>query len=58
LFGEMVRSAPPVSFSETPGRVAPPCLRGQHNRSVLAEVGYSDDEIARFEAEQIVIPAS
>ena len=58
LFGEMVRAAPPVSFSETPGRVAPPCLRGQHNRSILAEVGYSDDEIERFEADKIVIPAS
>ena len=58
LFGEMVRAAPPVLFSETPGRVAPPCLRGQHNRPILAEVGYSDDEIARFEADQIVIPAS
>lgn len=58
LFGEMVRAAPPVTFSETPGRVAPPCLRGQHNRSILAEVGYSDDEIARFEADKTVIPAS
>ncbi|HUF96814.1 MAG TPA: CoA transferase [Ilumatobacter sp.] len=58
LFGEMVRAAPPVTFSETPGRVAPPCQRGQHNRSILAEVGYSDDEIARFEADEIVIPAS
>src|SRR5690606_16599787 len=25
VFGEMVRAAPPVAFSETPGRVAPPC---------------------------------
>ena len=58
LFGEMVRAAPPVVFSETPGRVAPPCLRGQHNRSILTEVGYSDDEIERFEADKTVIPAS
>ena len=41
LFGEMVRAAPPVAFSETPGRVAPPCLRGQHNRAILAELGYA-----------------
>ena len=46
----MVRAAPPVTFSETPGRVAPPCLRGQHNRSILAELGYSDDEIDDFES--------
>jgi crotonobetainyl-CoA:carnitine CoA-transferase CaiB-like acyl-CoA transferase len=56
LFGEMVRAAPPVAFSETPGRVAPPCLRGQHNRALLAELGYGDDEIAALEAGGIVIP--
>ncbi len=56
LFGEMVRAAPPVAFSETPGRVAPPCLRGQHNRTILAELGYGDDEIATLEAGGIVIP--
>jgi crotonobetainyl-CoA:carnitine CoA-transferase CaiB-like acyl-CoA transferase len=56
LFGEMVRAAPPVSFSETPGRVAPPCVRGQHNRSVLAELGYTPDEIAGLEASGAVIP--
>jgi crotonobetainyl-CoA:carnitine CoA-transferase CaiB-like acyl-CoA transferase len=56
LFGEMVRAAPPVAFSETPGRVVPPCVRGQHNRAVLAELGYGDDEIATLETGGIVIP--
>jgi crotonobetainyl-CoA:carnitine CoA-transferase CaiB-like acyl-CoA transferase len=56
LFGEMVRAAPPVSFSETPARVAPPCLRGQHNREILTELGYSDTEIAALEASGAVIP--
>jgi crotonobetainyl-CoA:carnitine CoA-transferase CaiB-like acyl-CoA transferase len=56
LFGEMVRAAPPVVFSETPGRVAPPCVRGQHNRSILAEAGYSAAEIDGLEAENVVIP--
>jgi crotonobetainyl-CoA:carnitine CoA-transferase CaiB-like acyl-CoA transferase len=39
LFEPMVRLAPPVSFSKTPGRVAPSCLRRRHNRSILRETG-------------------
>ena len=54
-FGEMVRSAPPVAFSETPGRVAPPCARGEHNRAVLAELGYGQDEIDDLEVRRIVV---
>lgn len=56
VFGEMVRAAPPVAFSETPGRVAPPCLRGQHNRSVMTELGYSDTEISKLEELKAVVP--
>jgi crotonobetainyl-CoA:carnitine CoA-transferase CaiB-like acyl-CoA transferase len=56
LFGEMVRTAPHVSFSETPGRVAPPCVRGQHNRSILTEFGYTEDDTARFESDGVIIP--
>jgi crotonobetainyl-CoA:carnitine CoA-transferase CaiB-like acyl-CoA transferase len=56
VFGEMVRAAPPVKFSETPGRVAPSCLRGQHNRTILAELGYSEDDIAKLEELNAVIP--
>jgi crotonobetainyl-CoA:carnitine CoA-transferase CaiB-like acyl-CoA transferase len=56
LFGSIIRAAPPVSFSETPGKVAPPCRRGEHNHAILAEVGYSDDEIAKLEAEAVIFP--
>jgi crotonobetainyl-CoA:carnitine CoA-transferase CaiB-like acyl-CoA transferase len=56
LFGKLVRAAPPLAFSETPGRVAPPCVRGQHNREILAEVGYSDVEIADLEQAGVVFP--
>ena len=54
MFGSMVRAAPPVSFSETPGRVAPPCLRGEHNHAILRQIGYSPDEIAELEADGVV----
>jgi len=56
LFGEMVRAAPAVRFSDTPGRVAPPCRRGQHNRAILAEIGYGSDEIDQLETSGVVIP--
>jgi len=55
-FGPMVVAAPSVRLSETPGRVGLPCERGQHNRSVLAEVGYSEDEIDKFEANGVIFP--
>jgi len=56
LFGEMERAALAVRFSGTPGRVAPPCRRGQHNRAILAEIGYGSDEVDQLEASGVVIP--
>jgi crotonobetainyl-CoA:carnitine CoA-transferase CaiB-like acyl-CoA transferase len=56
LFGPMWRAAPPVTFSETPGRVAPPCMRGEHNHAILSELGYSAEEIKGFEAILAIIP--
>ncbi len=55
-FGEMIRSSPPVAFSETPGRVGLPCGRGQHNRAILGELGYTGGEIDEFEASLVIIP--
>lgn len=56
MFGSMVRAAPPISFSETPGRVEPPCRRGQHNQAILTELGAGPDEIAQLEADGVVFP--
>jgi crotonobetainyl-CoA:carnitine CoA-transferase CaiB-like acyl-CoA transferase len=49
IYGEIIRAAAPISFSETPGRVAPPCTRGQHNHTILSELGYSEGDITKFE---------
>ena len=49
---------PPVKFSASPGGVlrgAP--LLGEHTREVLAEHGFSDNEIERLIAERAVIAA-
>ncbi len=46
---------PPWRLSETPGGIhSRSPLLGEHNHRVLGELGFSDDEINRLEAEQIV----
>lgn len=47
LYTTLVRAAPALEFSEHRVRLAPNCLRGQHNDSVLAEFGV--DETTRKE---------
>jgi crotonobetainyl-CoA:carnitine CoA-transferase CaiB-like acyl-CoA transferase len=58
LFGSLVRAAPPVTFSETPCVVGPPCMRGEHNRRVLSEIGYTDAEITALEESGVLCPPS
>lgn len=51
LLGEVTVPGNPLRFSEQPfdlDLLAP--LLGQHNREVLAELGYSDDDVGRLEA--------
>jgi crotonobetainyl-CoA:carnitine CoA-transferase CaiB-like acyl-CoA transferase len=50
LFGSILRAGPPVGLSETPGRVAPGCLVGQHTESILAELGYAPERIEELRA--------
>jgi crotonobetainyl-CoA:carnitine CoA-transferase CaiB-like acyl-CoA transferase len=55
-FGPMVIWAPHLRFSKTPSRLGRPCERGEHNRPVLADAGYSAAEIDRLEATGAVVP--
>jgi crotonobetainyl-CoA:carnitine CoA-transferase CaiB-like acyl-CoA transferase len=53
-FGSVLRAGPPVTFSETPPRVAGGCLLGQHTEAVLLELGYTAEEIDALEAQGVV----
>ena len=48
-FGKYWRYSPVVRFSHTDAKTGPGCLRGEHNESVLKELGYSDDSIKDLE---------
>jgi crotonobetainyl-CoA:carnitine CoA-transferase CaiB-like acyl-CoA transferase len=54
----MVIWAPHLRFSKTSSRLGRPCERGEHNRPVLADAGYSVAEISRLEASGVVVPLS
>ncbi len=54
LFGPLLRHGLPVQFSETPGRLGTSCLRGEHTLAILTELGYSDDEVAKLLADEVV----
>jgi crotonobetainyl-CoA:carnitine CoA-transferase CaiB-like acyl-CoA transferase len=54
LFGAIRRHGLPALLSETPGRVAPGCLRGQHTRAILEELDYDGAAVADLEARGIV----
>jgi len=51
MFGTLLRYAPPVALSATPGRMAPGCTIAQHTASILSELGYGNDEIAKLAAD-------
>ncbi len=54
-FGPILRAAPPVVLSETPGRIAPSCLLGQHTEALLTELGYNTEQIDDLVDRKIVL---
>jgi crotonobetainyl-CoA:carnitine CoA-transferase CaiB-like acyl-CoA transferase len=54
VFGPLLRYAPPAALSATPGRLAPGCTVAQHTATILAEIGYSEDEVAKLAASGVV----
>lgn len=54
LFGRHRRHGPVVRLSATPAKGGPASTIGQHTRAVLAELGYTDDEITELRAKGVV----
>jgi crotonobetainyl-CoA:carnitine CoA-transferase CaiB-like acyl-CoA transferase len=53
-FGRHRRLGPLARLSLTPCEARPACLVGQHTESILLELGYAPDEIARLEADGVI----
>jgi formyl-CoA transferase len=49
--GRYVTVGNPVKLSASPTRIGPAPLLGQHRREVLAELGYTEADIAALEAD-------
>jgi crotonobetainyl-CoA:carnitine CoA-transferase CaiB-like acyl-CoA transferase len=52
--GKIKVVGPPIHFSETPCTLRMPCPElGEHTHEVLAELGYSNDEVSRLIDEKV-----
>jgi crotonobetainyl-CoA:carnitine CoA-transferase CaiB-like acyl-CoA transferase len=49
------RLTPMVRFSRSSTVAGPACLAGQHTESILAEVGYGEDEVAALRDKQVIL---
>lgn len=53
-FGRHRRHGPLVTMSEAPVTLGPGSLTGQHTRQILAELGYSADDVAELRRRGVV----
>jgi crotonobetainyl-CoA:carnitine CoA-transferase CaiB-like acyl-CoA transferase len=56
LHHKLVMWGPVVGLSRTPGQLRPACLRGEHNRPLLRELGYEGAAIDDLERTGVVSP--
>lgn len=52
--GEMDRHGPVVRLRQTPNRIGPAPLAGQHTEALLRELGYAEDDVRRLRASGVV----
>ena len=54
LFGDYWRYGPGVTFSDTDCRLGPTAFIGQHTQSILAELGYGEEEVESLRSARVV----
>ena len=52
--GDYNRHGPTVSFSDMETRAGPPSFIGEQTHAIMAEIGYSEDEIADLEGRGVI----
>lgn len=52
--GKFRTAGPPIRFSRTPGSIRRPPELGEHTDEILAELGFSQEEIAAFRKDKVV----
>jgi crotonobetainyl-CoA:carnitine CoA-transferase CaiB-like acyl-CoA transferase len=54
VFDSVVRAGPALRFSETPSRVDPSCVNGQHTAQILRDLGYDEEAIEKLAGEGVI----